>query len=469
MATYDLNAARQAGVSDDAILSELSSAYPKYDVAGALKAGISKQDIITELAAGPPVNRSTAPPQDPASQGAWAYAKSLGTDLMRNVGRFMDPSGLGMEQIGQDMLSNARTQLNAAGQSITGQSPESQGKVQPLQAFNHLVGAIPFVAPLEAAGRHLTTPGQRGAGLVDAAALLAPKIGEGAGNLMSRGAEGVYDTTMNFPKSVGLEASDEALNYGFEGGIPRTRAGIPKATDTINDIEGRIQSTLAQRPSAKINVQTVVKPLEDLRDAQPLYTEYGDAMRSAIQKRIDTLTNRLGSANISPAAALNERRAVTGNLSKNAYSDTNPGGESISRELDKATESGLRDAIVEQFPEADADISKMSNGIKLRDALIDAAKTDRGGATKLKTIINMGLGAVTGAGSLIAGHPVGAAISTISVPVALHILSDPRLISQVAVAFRNSPQVLGALGFTGQAARVLSDPNIPVYTIGGNR
>src|SRR5215469_11882819 len=46
---FDVDAARQAGYSDDEILQHLTSTR-NFDVNGALKAGYSKQDIIQHLA-----------------------------------------------------------------------------------------------------------------------------------------------------------------------------------------------------------------------------------------------------------------------------------------------------------------------------------------------------------------------------------------------------------------------------------
>ncbi len=50
MPKYDLSGARAAGVSDDDILTHLSSTRPSYDLKGALKSGVSKKDIISYLA-----------------------------------------------------------------------------------------------------------------------------------------------------------------------------------------------------------------------------------------------------------------------------------------------------------------------------------------------------------------------------------------------------------------------------------
>lgn len=50
MPTFDIDAARKSGASDDEILTYLSQRAPKFDVQGALKSGASKQDVISYLA-----------------------------------------------------------------------------------------------------------------------------------------------------------------------------------------------------------------------------------------------------------------------------------------------------------------------------------------------------------------------------------------------------------------------------------
>ena len=60
---FDVDGARKAGYSDDAILLHLrgtSTAAAGFDVDGALKAGYSKADVIGELAKGQPMAAKTS-------------------------------------------------------------------------------------------------------------------------------------------------------------------------------------------------------------------------------------------------------------------------------------------------------------------------------------------------------------------------------------------------------------------------
>jgi hypothetical protein len=88
MAGFDVQAARQAGYSDDEILQHLTQSR-NFDVDGAVKAGYSKQDIINHLSGTPApapsqptlTNQFPATNIGPAESGPAAYLKRLEGDV----------------------------------------------------------------------------------------------------------------------------------------------------------------------------------------------------------------------------------------------------------------------------------------------------------------------------------------------------------------------------------------------------
>jgi len=136
---FDVNAARQAGYSDDEILSHLTSSR-NFDVNGALQAGYSKADIIQHLASTPEPSAGLSIPSNltisakPKPAGWLGSAENYLSKLMGDVkyGTGVTLPGRALQAMGAKGLYYGEPEAvgNFMGSPITGTIRAAQGLTQ---------------------------------------------------------------------------------------------------------------------------------------------------------------------------------------------------------------------------------------------------------------------------------------------------------------------------------------------------
>lgn len=218
---FDVNAARQAGYSDDEILQHLTQSR-NFDVQGALKAGYSTQDIIGHLAT------------TPAPQGSSQLQTSGLTPPSGATTIGPQPASTGMLDDAETWLRSAQDDIrNGTANTLVGKTLKAMGAKGTNYGTPEKVGdfmASPVLGPLEAA-QGATELGQAGkrwqgtkdltGGVLDTAQIPAAFMGgpatEGAGNLMGRAslrAFGDVDHAASLFDAVRVAAQDEPIQVG---------------------------------------------------------------------------------------------------------------------------------------------------------------------------------------------------------------------------------------------------------------
>ena len=150
---FDVNAARQAGYSDDEILSHLT-ATRNFDVAGAVSSGYSKSEIIdhlsgspaqTDFAANPPgVPRPNVPMETMLTPSEFG-------NRLRNAQNPGVSEGAGLREGLSDYVTSSAGNV-AGGAKDIAKGNVSKGAHPVIQgAGSATVPALPFLAPLLAA------------------------------------------------------------------------------------------------------------------------------------------------------------------------------------------------------------------------------------------------------------------------------------------------------------------------------
>jgi len=183
---FDLNAARQAGYSDDEILQHLTSSR-NFDVNSAIKSGYSKQDVIGYLASTPAPNTQGQTPGASQITGISAQPKSTGflndvENTLRDAGNDVRNGtqatflGRALHSLGAQGTTSgvSEGEANFMGSPLTGALRAAQGASEQLQSGKRLQGTKDLVGgTLEA----LTIPSSFAGAPTEAGANAAAKVG----------------------------------------------------------------------------------------------------------------------------------------------------------------------------------------------------------------------------------------------------------------------------------------------------
>src|SRR5690348_3457702 len=263
---FDVNAARQAGYSDDEVLQHLTSTR-NFDVTGALNAGYSKQDIIQHLS-------TTPSPQNISQQQTGLSGPSGAT----SIGAQPKPTGVldsteGWLKAAQDDIRNGTSN------TIVGRTLAAMGAKGTNYGVPEKVGdlmASPMLGPLKAAQGAAEIPQSGKAwqgtkdlvgGTLDAAQIPAAFMGgpavEGGANLAGRAslrafgnvehAGQLFDTVRAAAQDEPIQISDEVydalksikqLSHAGAKGTPRVAS---KLANRLNNTDAELYWDEARR------------------------------------------------------------------------------------------------------------------------------------------------------------------------------------------------------------------------------
>jgi hypothetical protein len=282
---FDVNAARQAGYSDDEILDHLTQTASGFDVGAALKAGHSKSDIIDYLSttpkATPPPSSvpAPAPPPAPAPQAPQSWGSRILSTLggMRSPAHTLNPSDAQNPVLAGAAKSGVQTVYPAlaAGSNLaaaaTGQPsvlPWHQPPELEPQGTQERVGAgleqgLEMAAtggPLRAGAEALAA---KFPGIVKLAGLgkaTVPLLRTGAEALNAAGSAGVHGQPIG--TSAALGAGGAAVGEAASALAPKIAESALRVTDRIRGTGKTVGQTALEETSG-IGAATIAQQAKD--------------------------------------------------------------------------------------------------------------------------------------------------------------------------------------------------------------
>lgn len=403
-------------------------------------------------------------------KGTWATAP------VHPISMFQGAAQMAAHPIDTYLADNAvRTQIKNRAEQSFKQGDYGRGAVEMLKAF------IPFIGPQTQHASDLMAQGKVAEGAGEATglglSLTAPEalknvpvpamVKNAAGKLSER----VYQSTLKPPPaSFTPEEVESMVKTGLQHEIPISEAGLAKVETLITDLNNKVSAEINAAPPTGAP-RPVINRLQVASRLGDVGQTFGEQVLpeedlATIQKAGEEFTAPGKSKNLTPQEAQAQKVGTYRQL-KGKYGELS----SARIESEKALARGLKEELEVIFPEIKGLNAEESQLLGLNEALERAANRigNRDVVSLGGKIIAAGgaaLGGTLGAGRAVsdAGAAVGAESSVGAISGALgalaihHILTDPTIVSKMAIAMNKASQ--GSITIPAAVAKISGYANI---------
>lgn len=364
------------------------------------------------------------------------------THLLSNAWEGVKGTAKGAYELGKDLVNNPNwvegdnsTLHKFVEQPMLDQSKKAAADLQAgntVSGIGHTVASgIPLVGPWAASLGEQAGSGDVGGALAKGAAQVATPIAAGkaigavkdvVSPIAQATAERMYQSTLK--PSLAKNAPDAAglVKTGLENEIPISKNGLDKLSNLIGDLQQKVSDTIASDPTKTIDKLAVTSRLgKTMKQFETQVNPEAD-LNAIADSRQEFLKNQPDQIPVQDAQAL--KVGTYRQLKAKAYGEM----KSASIEAQKSLARGIKEELVNQFPELTNLNAQEGKLIDLDGALEHAVKRiDNHQLLGIGTPLAMGAGGVVagGTGGVIAGLVKG-------------IVDNPLVKSKLAIALNKA-------------------------------
>ena len=249
-----------------------------------------------------------------------------------------------------------------------------------------------------------------------------PNVKPVTSGLFDKAATQLAERSMKVPPATHQTVRNKVINTMLDEKIPISKGGLNKVGTLLDDLEMKMDDAVAANPNAKIRIDDVLGPVNDLK-TWASKTVNGKSLSGKIDNVISGFKKQYGDE-ITVAQAQEIKRNTNAFLKK-SYGELKP----VTVEAQKQIVRGLRDKIAQEIPTITG-INARYGDLKVLEKALERAVNRSGNWDLL------------GLTPLVAGTMVGGSTGSIgkaSAAAALYqTLRNPGVQSRIAIALKNA-------------------------------
>lgn len=401
----------------------------------------------------------------------WDSAKGLYhtvSDAPKSSGEYaasmLGPTGVPLKRIVEGYMSSVQA-ANEAAKSAAEKGNTSESMIESAAA------GLPLVGPL-VHGVYGKSPGLAASRIVQAASMapkgsIIPNPVDVAGNVTSAvggklapAAEAVsqrlYQSALKPSLAKGAPEPAGLVKTGLQENIPISQAGAEKLASLVDDLNKKVEATIASNPNAPIS------PAKSVQNANALKKEFSQQVNPApdIAAIEDTKQGFLDQLKSSPGGAVRNLTADEAQaMKKGTYKQLRGKyGElkSAQVEAEKALARGLKEELENQFPEIKGLNASEGKALNLQEALEKAIRRNAN-TEPLGVATPLAAGGVGTAVGFLSGSGEAGGAAALGYGIVRAIMKDPELRSKIALGINHASK--GRIPLPTAQARIAAYAN----------
>lgn len=346
----------------------------------------------------------------------------------------------GMVQAAEHPITTGKNMLQAQGE-LKQKAEDAFKQGNYAEGVRHTLNyLLPVLGPQsDTAGTMLQNPQTRAAGLGMTAGigtnLAAPELMKGripipgfASNKLQSEAEGLYKSALKPSAALSPAKTNRVIQAGLENQIPVSAGGVEKLGGLIDDLNDKIKAAIPQGSSQTVNKFKVTSRLGDVAKRFETQVNPESDMQAISDAGNEFLRNQPAAIPVEQAQAL--KQGTYKQLKGRAYGEL----KSATVESQKALARGLKEEVVNQFPELQPLNAREGRALDLQPILDKAVQ--RIGNHQL---IGIGTPIGIGATKAVTGSSAAAAVAGAMKAV----LDNPWVKSQIAFKLEQAAKLRG--------------------------
>lgn len=249
---------------------------------------------------------------------------------------------------------------------------------------------------------------------------------------VAKAAPRIYESVAKIPpRSVPKLDRDRAISTALEHEIPATQKGLGKLRGKIEDLNDKISQVIEGAKNTshdKVSIGSVLGRLEDVKKwAARSFADPTPVLKAIEEYKVGVSATRGGSITVSEAQKL--KQGIYRRLTDSAYGEFS----TASKEMDKAFARGIKEELLQQFPQLQKLNAEDSALIGLSNILEKTVNRTR----------NWDVAGLSEYGGAIGGGTVGGGPGAAIGLMVAKMLRSPAVMSKVAFALNKAGRVGG--------------------------